>query len=43
MSDDTIATFLAERPKLTGALFTIVLLLSQAGGVLAGGQATAGP
>ena len=42
MSDDTLKAYLAEHPKLTGVLFTIMLLLSQAGTVLAGG-ATSGP
>lgn len=36
MSDDTIAAFLAEHPKLTGVLFTTMLLLSQAGSVVGG-------
>jgi hypothetical protein len=44
MSDDTLAAYLAEHPKLTGVLFTMMLLLSQAGTVLAGaGSSTAGP
>jgi hypothetical protein len=44
MSDDTLATFVAEHPKLAGALFTTMVLLSQAGTVLAGnGTGTAGP
>jgi hypothetical protein len=44
MSDDTIAAYLAEHPKLTGVLFTITLLLSQAGTALAGnGSASVGP
>jgi hypothetical protein len=44
MSDDTLAAYLAEHPKLTGVLFTTMLLLSQAGTALAGqGTGTAGP
>lgn len=45
MSDDnTIHSYLAEHPKLIGALFALMLLLSQAGSVLAANQAvTTGP
>jgi hypothetical protein len=44
MSDDTLATFLAEHPKMTGVLFTTMLLLSQSGTVLAGiGSGNSGP
>lgn len=44
MSDDTLAAYLAEHPKMTGALFTTMLLLSQAGTVLAGtGTGHVGP
>jgi hypothetical protein len=39
MSDNTISTWLAENPKMTGVLFTMMLLLSQAGTVAAGGAA----
>ncbi|WP_313695089.1 DUF7503 family protein [Halorarum halobium] len=38
-----MAAFLAEHPKLIGALFTMTLLLSQAGAVAANGSSTAGP
>ncbi|WP_420870609.1 DUF7503 family protein [Haloarcula rubripromontorii] len=31
MSDTTMREYLAEHPKMTGALFTLLLLLSQAG------------
>jgi hypothetical protein len=43
--DDTsgLASYLKEHPRLMGALFTMVLLLSQAGSAAAGGGATAGP
>jgi hypothetical protein len=34
-----ITTYVAEHPKLAGVLFTIVLLLSQAGSVAAGNGA----
>ena len=44
MSDDsTVAAYLAEHPKMTGVLFTMMLLLSQAGSVAAAGQSTCGP
>jgi hypothetical protein len=36
MSDNTVAAYLAEHPKMTGVLFTAMLLLSQAGTVVAG-------
>jgi hypothetical protein len=36
MSDDTLAAFVAEHPKMAGVLFTTVLLLSQAGSAMAG-------
>jgi hypothetical protein len=36
MSDSQIATYLAEHPKMTGVLFTTLLLLSQAQTVMAG-------
>ena len=41
-SENAAAAWLAEHPKMTGVLFTMMLLLSQAGTVAAGG-ATAGP
>ena len=44
MSDDTLATFVAEHPKMAGVLFTTLLLLSQAGSAMAGaGSAHPGP
>jgi hypothetical protein len=38
MSDDTtqMRNFLAQHPKMTGVLFTILLLLTQAGSAMAG-------
>jgi len=36
MSDNSDASWLAEHPKMIGALFTMFLLLSQAGTVAAG-------
>lgn len=45
MSDkDDMKAFLREHPRMIGALFTVLLLLSQAGGAVAGGvTGTAGP
>jgi hypothetical protein len=46
MSDDNSAlvSYLTDNPRMMGALFTIVLLLSQAGSALAGNATTtAGP
>ncbi len=44
MSDNTFAAYLAEHPKMAGVLFTTLLLLSQAGSVMAGhGQGYPGP
>ena len=34
--DGSLASYLAEHPRLIGALFTMVLLLSQAGSAAAG-------
>jgi hypothetical protein len=35
MSDSTLATYLKENPRMTGVLFTITLLLAQAGNAAA--------
>jgi hypothetical protein len=44
MSDNTVASYLAEHPKMTGVLFTALMLLSQAGTVIAGNaNGTGGP
>jgi len=46
MSDSkAVAEYLAEHPKMTGVLFTMTLLLTQAGSALAGanGAGVAGP
>jgi hypothetical protein len=44
MSDDNkAAAWLAEHPRMTGILFTMMLLLSQAGTVAANGASNAGP
>ncbi|WP_338738004.1 DUF7503 family protein [Haloplanus salilacus] len=40
----TVATYLKENPRMMGVLFTMLLLLSQAGTVVASnGAATSGP
>ncbi len=44
MSDSTVTSYLAEHPKMAGVLFTVLLLLSQAGSVAAAnGCSTPGP
>lgn len=35
MIDDTLAAYLAKHPKMTGGLFTMLVLLAQAGTVAA--------
>lgn len=43
-TDSKITAYLAENPRMIGILFTIFLLLSQAGTVVAGnGGVTSGP
>ena len=44
MSDGNLKAYLAEHPRMMGVLFTLLLLLSQAGNVVAGGGGSyAGP
>ncbi len=43
MSDTTMTEFLSEHPRMAGALFTILLLLTQAGNAAARGAAISGP
>jgi hypothetical protein len=43
MPDDTLATYLAEHPKMAGALFTTMLLQSRTGAATARSPAYAGP
>lgn len=44
MSDRSMQKYLANHPRMIGVLFSMVLLLSQAGSAVAGGtSATAGP
>ena len=40
MSDTTVSTYIAEHPKMAGVLFTVLLLLSQAGSASAGATST---
>jgi len=42
-SESTAAEFLRDHPRFMGALFTLLLLLSQAGGALGQGSSVAGP
>ncbi|UIO99044.1 hypothetical protein Hbl1158_10925 [Halobaculum sp. CBA1158] len=43
-SDTTMSAWLSEHPRMMGALFTLVLLLSSAGSAVAANvSATAGP
>ena len=42
-SDATMSHWLADHPRMMGALFTLVLLLSSAGSVTASVTSTAGP
>lgn len=43
-STNSLKAYLADHPRMIGALFTILMLLSQAGTVAAGGvQAQPGP
>jgi len=43
MSDDTLATYLAEHPKMAGVLFTAVLLQLRTGAATTRRTAYAGP
>ncbi|MFC6837623.1 DUF7503 family protein [Halomarina ordinaria] len=44
MSDSALTQYLAENPKMTGAVFTLLLLLTQAGNAAAAvGQTISGP
>lgn len=40
---DTMTEYLAQNPRMIGALFTLVLLLSQVGTVAAGTSTQIGP
>lgn len=41
--NDSLTAYLADHPKMTGVLFTALLLLAQAGSVAASGSAYGGP
>ena len=43
MSENKLATYLAENPRMTGVLFTLMLVLSQVGGAAARCTTTTGP
>lgn len=43
MAENDLSTYLAENPRMIGALFTMLLLLSQAGNTSAALAATWGP
>lgn len=43
MSNNRLTQFMVEHPRLTSALLTATLLLSQVGGVLANGKGSTGP
>lgn len=43
MSETDITEYLAQHPKMIGVLFTVTLLLSQAGSVVANSSGTATP
>lgn len=43
MSESDISSWLAEHPKMLGVLFTVMVLLTQAGSVAANGTGCAGP
>lgn len=40
MSEKSIADYLAEHPKMTGVLFSVMLLLTQSGSAAAGAAST---
>jgi hypothetical protein len=40
MADSKMAEYLAEHPRMIGVLFTMMMLLTQAGNVMAGGGHT---
>lgn len=40
MSESTMRSYLAENPKMIGVLFTLTVLLSQAGSTMAAGGST---
>ncbi|WP_449271452.1 DUF7503 family protein [Halobaculum saliterrae] len=42
-SDATMSHWLADHPRMMGALFSLVLLLSSAGSAAAGNVVTSGP
>jgi hypothetical protein len=43
VSGKEVREFLADHPRVTSALFTLMILLSQVGTVIAGGNGHGGP
>ncbi|WP_439954815.1 DUF7503 family protein [Halomarina rubra] len=43
MSDSTVSTYVAEHPKMAGVLFTMLLMLTQAGSAAASAGTIVGP
>jgi hypothetical protein len=43
MSETDLTTYLAENPRMLGVLFTMMVLLAQAGNAAAGMTALSGP
>ncbi|WP_254824300.1 DUF7503 family protein [Haloglomus halophilum] len=41
--EKTVATYLKEHPRMSGVLFTLLLLLSQSGSAVAQGVTGSGP
>lgn len=42
-AEKTVATYLKNHPRMSGVLFTLLLLLSQSGSALAAGATSSGP
>lgn len=42
-AEKTVATYLKDHPRMSGVLFTLLLLLSQAGSAAAIGATSGGP
>jgi hypothetical protein len=43
LADTTVVEYLKEHPRMSGVLFTVLLLLSQAGSAAAHGATVTGP
>jgi hypothetical protein len=42
-AEKTVATYLKEHPRMSGVLFTLLLLISQSGSAVASGVSGSGP